>query len=147
MRKEPDAAQHGAFIIDQSQDPRKRSCCGPWLPTCAKSTFLMSMSRQHAFTPNELDFSQGWPIGPFPACDKYREAMLYDDWSDYTASERSRLIGNGMHLLQMSLAWQYVLGNLVLRDDCQRFNPMEVALAMSAAKAATQSHEPPADRS
>jgi len=122
----------GAMCADISQDPEHRLRCGPWLPALTRSTQLVSLSRSHIYTPNELDFSQGWPSLEMEPCKKYQSCMPVASWSDFAPLDRQHLLGNGMHLFQLSCIWQYVLSNLLLRDDLQRWNPSEASLCHSA---------------
>eukprot|EP00969_Alexandrium_andersonii_P120120 5310558-Alexandrium_andersonii.AAC.1 len=57
------------FICDISQNSKQRGGrCGRLMPTLTKSSFLVSLTKDHIFSPNELDFSQGWPSLDLPGC-------------------------------------------------------------------------------
>ena len=57
------SAAPGCFVSDFSQNVGERKRCGTFVPAITHSTTLFSHSRQQLFTPDDVDFSQGWPSG------------------------------------------------------------------------------------
>jgi hypothetical protein len=120
----------GAFVCDLSQNCSLRNRSGPWFPAFAKSTTLASLSTErdeanHAggyiFTPNELNFSQGWPTCDFVVNRKYMACM--DDLSKLPYSQQADLMGNGIHLPTLSSWLLFVASNLVRRDVLSAMPP------------------------
>eukprot|EP00969_Alexandrium_andersonii_P146383 6473985-Alexandrium_andersonii.AAC.1 len=75
------------------------------MPTVARSTKLVSISKNHMYTANEIDFAMGWPVL------KVGENQCYDRAAETSRSlkgltdyERRLLAGNGMMLPQIA-AW------------------------------------------
>ena len=123
----------GSFCADISQDPRERPRCGAWLPTLARSSALVSVSRGSFFTNKELDFAMGFPAIPFPGNEAFRECVGYPV-HDMDRSTYSKLIGNGMHVASMMAFWAYILSNIVRRDVVDAWMPDYLPFNMEKAK-------------
>ena len=98
------------------------------IPTVARSTKLVSLSKRKVFTPAEIEASQGVP-GLSPAESSDAERVVLRDLRDLlpynpehlTVAQRRQLSGNAMHLGAAG-AWQlYVSSNLVRRTSLQEY--------------------------
>ena len=116
----PDDEANKALIMDVSQsDFRSRANC--LLPSATKSCQLVSMSRQHIFTQNEVDFSMGWPVLDRPG-QKYAH-LVPGSLKVSGSSARRRLCGNGM-CMQQVLAWfLYVQAHCVRKQLLMKWSP------------------------
>lgn len=116
-----------AFIADISQSPVARGRCGTLVPSCTRSGFLMSFSKDKPLTPNEVDFAMAWPTAQLPGCEEFQKCMA-TDMEGLSSQARRSLSGNGMNLFQFSCWFTYVISHMLLRDDLQKFNPLELRL-------------------
>ena len=121
----------GSFTCDVSQHHIERNRSGPFMPTLAKSSVLVNLSAPpedcsqvngHIFTPNELNFSQGWPSIGFPGNQKYQKCVGHD-LSHLSCSAQQDLMGNGIHLPAFAAWALYVSSNVVRRDLLQKLPP------------------------
>ncbi|CAE7282990.1 unnamed protein product [Symbiodinium sp. CCMP2592] len=92
----------GAFIFDASQS-ENRSRINQLLPAATKTCVFVSLSKEHIFTQNEVDFSMGWPVLGTASCPQYAP-VLPRSLSQQSHHMRRRLSGNGM-CLQQVFAW------------------------------------------
>ena len=116
----------GAMIADLSVSPsRVRNRCGPWIPTLSCSSVLYSVTSDHFFTPDEMDFAMGWPTTSFPANEKARRSIQnhLDILQTKSHNTRRILTGNSMHCAQLT-AWNlYILSHCVRRDAIECYRP------------------------
>lgn len=113
----------GALTADLSQSV-DRLRCGPWLCTLARSTLMCSVSRNHLFSPDELDFSMGWPtiLNVHNEC-YARRLGLITTFRGVTAAERRSLAGNG-HALPQFMSWfLYISSHCVRRCYVEQLRP------------------------
>jgi hypothetical protein len=110
----------GSFNVDLSQS-EERIRCGPWIPTLARSTIMCCLNKRHLYTPDEIDFSMGWPSicsdGNKVYSDLLRLDAAYETTSAYA---RKSLTGNGMQLQQVMGWFLYVAGHTVRKDVLER---------------------------
>ena len=103
------------FVGDVSQFAN-RVRGGEFIPTLARSTTLISVSKEHLFTPAELDLTMGWPCVPeLHACGRYSD-LLPDVPEVSSTSTSRRLNGNGMHLAQVGSWVLFILSYAMRRD-------------------------------
>jgi hypothetical protein len=112
----------GSFMADASQDPLERPRCGAWFPSLARSTMLRSVTSNHAFTKNEIDFSMGFPSLDFPECKPYQQCFEQQVTS-MNRHQYGQLSGNGIHVGAGLTFWTYVLSHCVKRADVEKFSP------------------------
>ena len=85
------------FVGDSSQSA-SRVRGGELILTLARSTVFISSSKQHVFTPLELDLVMGRPSVPgIPVCESF--LGLWPNMGEASSSEARRLNGNGMQAL------------------------------------------------
>ena len=117
------------FLCDLSQDggTPTRGRSGPWVPTLARSSIICSCSKRvcgqdhHILTPNEIEFSQGWPT--IPSSSPARRALLTKKFLTLSIHQRSHLVGNGVHLTPMTAWLLYVKSHLLLRESVKLIVP------------------------
>ncbi len=125
MRQDKDqdlVGVRGTFCADLSQDPEERPRCGPWFPTFARSSMIVSLSKMDFFTNAELDFVMGFPSLEFSA-----NAHLADCCPvrvhDLERSTYCKLLGNGMHVACLMAFWSYIFMNCVRREVVEGWRP------------------------
>jgi hypothetical protein len=119
-------AMGGCFVADISQHA-SRMRCGSWLPSLTCSSVMASLSKNHIFSPNEMDVAMGWPIvrhGQMVAAyDKYYKRCVGGKYDGLTLGCRQRLVGNSMHLAVVSAFWLYIMSNCLRRESLERYIP------------------------
>ena len=94
---------------------------GVWLPTVTRTSSLVSLSKSHFLTPNEIAFSMGFPSVPVAA-------SLYGDaipkgLRNLNSKEARHLSGNGV-MLQQATAWMlYILAHTLRREVVEGWKP------------------------
>ena len=124
-RKSIKTGANGALVGDLSQSP-SRVRAGPWLPAMARSSLLMSFSRQHIFTPNEIDFAMGWPVVDILAPDgnpSVFPGVLPPQFKQLDRTSRRIFAGNGMCLQQVMAWYTYCHAHVIRRSDCYTLYP------------------------
>ena len=108
---------------------------GHWMPAITRSTFMVSLSKDHIFTPREIDYAMGWPV--LPEGNELGKQLpdIYNTM--YEAGQGKRLAGNGMTMQQVTSWLLYLLSHLVRRDAVSRWRP---PLVMQAEAAPSGSH-------
>ncbi len=105
-----------AFVADLTQNPDCRPTCGPIFKTSRRSSIWFSLSKQHLFTPAEMQLLHGWPSIPSlvqgSSASDFRSPDL--SWSKLRSMQ-----GNGMHLPCMSAFFSFCLSNVVRRRTLQ----------------------------
>jgi hypothetical protein len=122
LREERQGAR-GSFTADCSQYQTLQPRCGAWLPSVATSSELRSLSKKAAFTPQELDFSMGYPsIEGLEGCRAYSSCMSREMYKRAWNSFK-RVLGNGVHLPCQAIWMLTILAHMVRRDDFQQWKP------------------------
>ena len=111
----------GAYVIDASQSPH-RCRDGSLMPTMTRTSQLVSVSRGHAFTNDEIDFAMGWPTIPMPENALYRDHLMCD-FKSFTNAERKSLAGNGMVLPQIATFLFYIMSFAARRCSFETWSP------------------------
>jgi hypothetical protein len=111
----------GSYIIDASQSPN-RCRDGPLMPTMTRTSQLVSVSRGHAFTNDEVDFAMGWPTIPMTENALYRDHLTCD-FNSFKSNERRSLAGNGMVLPQFATFLFYIMSFTVRRCSFEAWSP------------------------
>ena len=109
-----------AFVGDYSQNIQFRRRVGSVLPSVTTSSTMYSFSQEKLFTPEEISFSQGWPL---PTDPDFGHLIPFDRASLGHNTERL-LMGNGMHLCQVACNFLYMLVNMVRREDAMDMWPV-----------------------
>jgi hypothetical protein len=132
-------ALHGSYIVDLSQNPAKRARSGAWLPTAARSSKFALLVRggqevePSILTPNELNFSQGWPSLDVGCKLDFAKDMSYD-LGALPPRQQQSLTGNGIHLASFA-AWVFFIKTQCVRRDQHEGLPASIASSSSAAAA------------
>ena len=111
----------GSCMVDLSQSP-ERMRCGPWVPTLARSTVLCSVSKNHLFTPDEVDLCMGWPSITFKENAVYAEELGLN-LQHSSRNARRNLSGNSMMLCQVMDWFLYCFSHTVRRAALEQFRP------------------------
>jgi len=118
--KGPRVGLGGGFCGDLTQTGSFLRC-GAIIPTLTRGTELFSLSAQHYYTNEELEFSQGWPsLSLVAGCSKYAGCIGYDLTKLHT-TQRRRLRGNGMHLAALGAWMVYCMSRTVRRSQFTGF--------------------------
>lgn len=115
----------GSFCADLSQEPPERARCGPWFPTFARSSMVVSMSKAEVYTNCELDFAMGFPSLAFPG----NRGLAKHCIAGIEKMERgtyAQLVGNGMHVACLMAFWSFIFAHCVRREAIESFRPMVV---------------------
>jgi hypothetical protein len=115
------ASASGGLVADVSQTwLRRRS--GAWLPALQRNSQMISLSKKHLFTPNELNFAMGWPM--FAMSKSNFSHKLTQTLPSHQASisphDQRRLQGNGMMLAQVMTFFVYIMAHTVRKDVVMR---------------------------
>jgi len=114
----------GTFVADisqhQSAEWGRSGRHGAWMPPIARSSLMVSVSSNHVFTPNELNFAMGWPLVDVGS--KYRDCVGYS-YDSLSSRQRLHLVGNGQHLAQAASWWLYIMAHTVRRAGLERYQP------------------------
>lgn len=105
----------GSFCADISQSPEERPRCGPWFPTFARSSVVVSMSKSEFYTNCELDFAMGFPALAFEG-NKGLARHCLAGVENMERATYGKLIGNGMHVACMMSFWSFIFMHCVRRD-------------------------------
>ena len=111
----------GSYICDVTQQFH-RNRASPLFPAVARSSLLVSMSKDELFTPNEIDFAMGWPCIRTEGNASFAE-LIGGQPAGLSAFERRQLSGNGMVLRQLG-AWQSLCFSCIAkRSSVERLLP------------------------
>ena len=110
-----------ACIVDASQS-ESRARAGTLLLPATKSAALISVTKEHIFTPNELDFAMGWPTLNVGKMSEYANLMP-EVLKDLSSASRKRLAGNGMCLQQVVAFLSYCFAHTVRRSSALQWTP------------------------
>ena len=109
------------MIMDVSQS-ESRARVSSFMPAATKSAVLVLMTREHVFTPDEIDFSMGWPCLNVGSASQYRSCVPAA-LGDASRSARKRFAGNGMCLQQVLSWFVFVMSNTIRRSDVVQWAP------------------------
>ena len=113
----------GSFIGDVSQSP-ERARGSSWILPCSKSSVLVSLNKNHIFTPLEIAAAHGWPVFRNDLQDCIQPLLL-----SLSPNEAKLLSGNGMHLCQV-YAWMiFTLTHTLRREPLKYYKPPKVVLS------------------
>ena len=114
----------GSFVVDISQDPDERARCGPWFPTIARGSILISLSSvagETVFTNREIDFAMGFPAFRFPS--NAHLVALSPKVEELDRAAYMKLMGNAIHMTPLMLFWAYIFRNTVRRNVLEGWQP------------------------
>ena len=113
-----------AFIFDASQS-ENRSRANQLLPAATKTCVLVSLTKQHVFTQNEIDFSMGWPV--LGQLSSQYAHVLPKSLQQQSPYMRRCLSGNGMCLQQVYAWFLYVQSQCARRHMLLQWSPLLLA--------------------
>ena len=98
------------------------------MPTCTRKAQFVSLTNTgsfkdaYVFTPEEIAFSQGWPIIDVGTNGSYME-LMNPAFSHLSRREALSAMGNGMHLITL-MAWNlYVAARCIRREALEGLAP------------------------
>ena len=107
----------GAYLADVSQSPH-RARGGAWIPTVARSSWLVSLSKRRVLTPDEIDLAMGWPAVELQGNGMYAAQLGFKStFGMAKARTRKNLAGNGMMLPAVFSFFLYVAAHTVRKDQ------------------------------
>jgi hypothetical protein len=107
------ASASGGLVADVSQTFLRRRA-GAWLPALTSNSKMMSVSKKHLFTPNELNFAMGWPM--FAMSKSNFSHKLTQTLPGRHASISPNFLGTGMMLAQVMTFFVYIMAHTVRKD-------------------------------
>jgi hypothetical protein len=108
------ASASGGLVADVSQTFLRRRA-GAWLPALTSSSKMMSVSKKHLFTPNELNFAMGWPMFAMSKSN-FSHKLTQTLPGRHASISPNHLPGTGMMLAQVMTFFVYVMAHTVRKD-------------------------------
>jgi hypothetical protein len=108
------ASASGGLVADVSQTFLRRRA-GAWLPALLSNSKMMSVSKKHLFTPNELNFAMGWPMFAMSKSN-FSHKLTQTLPGRHASISPNHLPGTGMMLAQVMTFFVYVMAHTVRKD-------------------------------
>ena len=96
-----------------------RNRASPLFPAVARSSLLLSISKDELFTPNEIDFAMGWPSIRTEGNASFAE-LIGGQPAGLSDFERRQLSGNGMVLPQLGAWLSFCFSCIAKRSSLER---------------------------